>query len=141
VARAHPGDGRRADELLLDDVRAVVLPSAAASVGGSQTSRASPQASTSPGDDWGNITTVNCGGTWPAFARELRERFEQRLRAEPHVPPARVELPDSAPTAFLCREHRDKPQAESLVPQLQMRGIKVWLDKQNLLCAGASEWL
>ena len=75
---------------------------------------------------------------WAAFARDLRERFEQRLRAEPHVPPARVELPDSAPTAFLCHEHQDKPQAESLVPQLQMRGIKVWLDKQNL--RGGDNW-
>ena len=75
---------------------------------------------------------------WPAFARELRARFEQRLRAEPHVSPARVELPDSAPTAFLCHEHRDKPQAESLVPQRETRGIKVWLDKQNL--RGGDNW-
>ena len=49
VARAHTSDGRRPDGPSLDHARAVALPSATASLGSSQTPRASPQASTSTG--------------------------------------------------------------------------------------------
>jgi hypothetical protein len=38
----------------------------------------------------------------------------------------------SAPVAFLCHENRDKPFVELLAMELQARGVKVWLDKQNL---------
>jgi hypothetical protein len=75
---------------------------------------------------------------WQEFACELRQRFEQHITAERSVPSAAREPPANAPTAFLCHEHRDKPEAESLASQLQARGIKIWLDKQSL--RGGDNW-
>jgi hypothetical protein len=75
---------------------------------------------------------------WPAFARELRQRFEQQMTAERSVPPAALEPSTNAPMAFLCHEHRDKPEAETLASQLKDRGIKVWIDKQSL--RGGDNW-
>jgi len=69
---------------------------------------------------------------WQDFARELRQRFEQS--APPPVP----QPPPNAPMAFLCHENRDMLQAEHLATQLQARGIKIWLDKQNL--RGGDNW-
>ena len=66
------------------------------------------------------------------FAAELRKR----IGAKPSPPPP--VFPPEAPVAFLCHEHRDRPLVESLADDLQARGIKVWLDKQNL--QGGDRW-
>jgi hypothetical protein len=70
------------------------------------------------------------------FASELRTRFEQD-RAQTQKPGAITQLPD-APTAFLCHETRDKPEAERIALELQNRGINVWVDKQSL--RGGDDW-
>ena len=75
---------------------------------------------------------------WQDFARELRQRFEKEMTGERNAQPAVPEPPADAPIAFLCHEHRDKSDAESLVTQLQARGIRIWLDKQNL--RGGDNW-
>jgi hypothetical protein len=71
---------------------------------------------------------------WMDFAAELRKRFESQKSNRP----CQVEVPANAPVAFLCHEHRDKPVVETLAAELQARGIKVWLDAQNL--RGGDRW-
>jgi hypothetical protein len=60
------------------------------------------------------------------------------MRFERSVQPAVPEPPANAPTAFLCHEHPDKPEAERLSTQLQASGIKIWLDQQSL--RGGDNW-
>jgi hypothetical protein len=72
------------------------------------------------------------------FTRELRQRFEGQMRSARSARLAVPEPPDTAPTVFLCHEHRDKPEAERLSTLLQARGIKIWLDKPSL--RGGDNW-
>ena len=82
------------------------------------------------------------------FARELRERFEKEyppgaseqkgMTASPLASPAPAAPSPDAPVAFLCHESRDKPLVEEVAAQLEARGIRIWLDKQNL--RGGDSW-
>jgi TIR domain/SIR2-like domain len=69
---------------------------------------------------------------WAVFAAELHQRFERDSATRPNLTAANEQLPTGAPVAFLCHENRDKPFVELLAMELQARGVKVWLDKQNL---------
>jgi TIR domain/SIR2-like domain len=75
---------------------------------------------------------------WQDFTRELCQRFERQMQAERSAQPAVPEPPANAPIAFLCHENRDKPEAERLGIQLQVRGIKIWFDQQSL--RGGDNW-
>lgn len=72
------------------------------------------------------------------FASELRRRFEQQTAQIQRLKTITAELPANTPTAFLCHENRDKPEAEALAEELQKCGIKIWLDKQSL--RGGDNW-
>jgi hypothetical protein len=72
------------------------------------------------------------------FASELRRRFEQQTAQTKRLTAIIAKLPADSPTAFLCHENRDKPEAEALTEELQQRGIKIWLDNQSL--RGGDNW-
>lgn len=73
------------------------------------------------------------------FAGELRRRFEEQMERTQRLETLTAQLPASAPTAFLCHESRDKIEAEKLAEDLQERGVRIWLDKQNL--RGGDDWV
>jgi hypothetical protein len=75
---------------------------------------------------------------WMDFAADLRQRFDAEAAARPNLTASNEQLGADAPVAFLCHEDRDKPHVESVAVELQARGIKVWLDKQNL--RGGDRW-
>jgi hypothetical protein len=73
----------------------------------------------------------------PDFAARLRERYEAQLAVKPKSAAAPT-LPADAPVAFLCHENRDKPEVERLRGELELKGIKCWVDDQNL--RGGDNW-
>jgi TIR domain/SIR2-like domain len=72
------------------------------------------------------------------FASELRCRFEQETAKIQRENAITAQLPASAPTAFLCHENRDKSATDALSVELRKRGIRTWLDQQNL--RGGDRW-
>ena len=73
-----------------------------------------------------------------AFARNLRERYEQiaTSAAEPGAGPRR-QLED-APTVFICHASENKEYAKFLHQKLEAAGIDCWLDKEDL--RGGDDW-
>jgi hypothetical protein len=75
---------------------------------------------------------------WADFTSELRRRYEEQAARTKQAATETAQLPENAPVAFLCHENRDKPKAEELSEELAGRGIKTWLDIQNL--RGGDDW-
>lgn len=71
--------------------------------------------------------------SWFDFASQLRRRFESNAASDEHeLIGSSIQIPEDAPTVFLCHESNDKESVEAIAGQLNDRGIKTWLDKQNL---------
>jgi len=70
------------------------------------------------------------------FAAELSRRVEarQNKRTRDRAP----ELPADAPVAFLCHASEDKEYARKLYEQLEKKGIRPWLDENDI--RGGTEW-
>jgi hypothetical protein len=68
------------------------------------------------------------------FVSQLRARVDSDEGA---LLAAMAVAPD-APSVFLCHASEDKAFADNLAKRLKARGIKTWLDKDNL--RGGSEW-
>lgn len=68
------------------------------------------------------------------FAARLRKMYESQVG----VDPAAVELPETAPKAFLCYNSEDRAAVEKLGVLLHQSGINTWRDKQNL--RGGDDW-
>lgn len=72
--------------------------------------------------------------SWESFVRELTARHA--TLAGSSAPAA--SFPADAPLAFLSHVHEDRDAAAALTEHLQRRGIRVWLDRQNL--RGGDDW-
>ena len=106
-----------------------------------------------PRDGWRSITNWIIGLVLLALAvllARFRARGSRRGPAQPPAPPLSADPPvdvpspptapvaGSGPTAFLCHSHKDKPRVRELYRELAARGIKPWLDEENLL--GGQDW-
>ena len=68
-----------------------------------------------------------CNGDLSSFAKGLRDRYD---KVSP-LTPSRPQLRD-APTVFICHASEDKEYAAGLYRQMEAKGFKPWLDKENL---------
>jgi hypothetical protein len=70
---------------------------------------------------------------WEAFARHLREAYEASTpRKTLEATSIRESPPPNAPRAFLSYASEDRTAVEELAETLEVRGIRVWQDKQDL---------
>jgi hypothetical protein len=70
---------------------------------------------------------------WEPFARQLREAYEASLplpTTEPTAVP--VSLASNAPRAFVSYASENRADVDELAEKLEMRGIRIWRDKQDL---------
>lgn len=74
-----------------------------------------------------------CNFELTKFAEELRSRYE---RISP-APPSKQNL-RYAPTVFISYASEDKAYAEKLYAEIESRGFRPWLDKENL--RGGVQW-
>ena len=72
---------------------------------------------------------------WETFARQLADAYEgssrKRVLAEPAPEPVQS-FDDKAPLAFISYASENRDRVEELMARLQLRGINVWQDRQNL---------
>jgi hypothetical protein len=70
---------------------------------------------------------------WEPFAEQLRQTYLESL-PPPQTEPTRSPMASdpSAPCAFLSYAGKDSEAVEKLAAELQVRGIRIWQDKQNL---------
>ena len=72
------------------------------------------------------------------FTEELKRRCEKELarrQEEREKDNGRGGLPVNAPSVFICHASEDKERAKEIYEQLESKGIKPWLDRENL-CVG-----
>ena len=69
---------------------------------------------------------------WEQFARQLRQAYEEISPPLPEPVPALAELDESAPCAFLSYASEDRAEVDRLRGMLEVGGVRVWQDKQNL---------
>ncbi len=68
-----------------------------------------------------------CNAELGSFAKGLRDRYQKM----PAFTLSKPQLRD-APTVFICHASEDKEYAARLYEQMEVKGFKPWLDKENL---------
>lgn len=69
---------------------------------------------------------------WEMFAQNLREAYEAILRKTPEAASPRRVPSSNAPEAFVSYASEDRAAVEELAEKLELRGVRVWQDKQDL---------
>ncbi len=72
------------------------------------------------------------------FTKELLQRYEKNTKSQAKKDDQKWELPIDAPTVFLCHAHENKTVADDIYKRLSQKGIRPWLDKENLI--GGDNW-
>lgn len=76
-----------------------------------------------------------CNKKLNSFAKELKERYEKLVgQRHPTQAITKPTLSADAPVVFISYASEDKDYAISLYNELEKKGIKPWLDKENLRC-------